>query len=134
MIKKLALAASFALFGTAAQAAHFDVVIDGHCNTFSIDVNFGILVAGTRGGCGSALEGGVVGKADRRRGVIMSETMGKQVVTWLFEAPVDDAGNVYVLESDGKTSEQVGIGTYHIVRSPPAGGTSGPDITAEFRR
>jgi hypothetical protein len=134
MIRKLALAASFVLFGTAAQAGHFDVAIDGHCNTFSIDVNFGILVAGTRGGCGSALEGGVVGKVDRQRGVIMSETTGKQVVTWLFEAPTDNAGNVFVLESDGVTSEMVGAGTYHIVTSPPAGGTPGPDITAEFGR
>jgi hypothetical protein len=134
MIRKLALAALFALCGSAAEADTFNVAIDGHCNTFTLNVQR-FLVAGTRGGCGSAIEGGTVAKVDRKRGVVISETTDNMVVTWYFTTPEAGAGKVFVFSSDGETSSEVGSGTYHIVHnSPAAAGASGPDIMAAFQK
>lgn len=131
MIKKLALAATFALCGSAAQADTFNVAIDGHCNTFSLNVT-GLLVAGTRGGCGPAgVLGGTVARVDHKRGVVVSETVDGTVVTWYFTTPQDGAGKVFVFGSDGRSSSELGSGTYHLVHSTPAKG--GSDITREFR-
>ena len=133
MIRKIALAASFALFGTAAQADQsFNVAIDGHCNTFTITVIDGIAVAGLRGGCGSAVEGGAVGRVDRERGVIISESTKTDVYTWFFTLPVAGVGKVYVVQSDGSTSKPIGASTYHVVPNTRASGeASGPDILAK---
>ncbi|MBV9992941.1 MAG: hypothetical protein JOZ72_16815 [Alphaproteobacteria bacterium] len=116
MIKKLALAASLAVCGSAAQADTFNVAIDGHCNTFQINVT-GLLVAGTRGGCGPAgVLGGSVARVDHKRGVVASETIEGIVVTWYFTTPVDGSGKVYVTGSNGSTNAVLGAGTYHLVR------------------
>ena len=132
MIRKIALAALFALCGSAADADTFSVAIDGHCNTFALNVEK-FLVAGTRGGCGSAIEGGTVAKVDRQRGVVISETTDNMVVTWYFTTPEAGAGKVFVFGSDGETSSELGSGTYHLVRNgPPAAGSSGPDMLSKL--
>jgi hypothetical protein len=133
MIKKIALAASLALFGTAAQADTsnvvdtFNIAIDGHCNTFTVNIDKQ-LVAGTRGGCGSAIEGGTVAKVDHQRGVIISETTRNMVVTWYFETPEAGTGRVFVYGSDGTTNTRLGAANYHIVHNTPAEGSQGSDM------
>ena len=128
MIRKLALAALFALCGSAADADTFSVAIDGHCNTFTLNIDM-LHVAGMRGGCGSAIEGGTVSKVDRQRGVVISETTDNMVVTWYFTTPEAGAGEVFVFGSDDETTTKLGSGTYHLVHNgPPAAGSSGPDM------
>lgn len=117
MIKKLALAAAFAACASAAQADTFNVAIDGRCNTFTLNIT-GLLVAGTRGGCGPAgVLGGSVARVDHKRGVVASETIDGIVVTWYFTTPVDGSGKVFVAGSDGSSSAVLGAGTYHIVHN-----------------
>lgn len=135
MIRKLVLTTAFVLCGSAAQATDsFNVSIDGHCNTFALNVD-GVLVAGTRGGCeGSAIEGGTVARVAHKRGVVVSESNGSQVVTWLFTTPEAGHGKVYAYGSDGNTSSQLASGDYTIEHNPPANREkrAGRDITTEF--
>ena len=147
MIRKLALAAAFALSGTAAQAdginQFFNVDIDGTCTSLTLHVQ-NELVAGTRNtNCtisrGAPLfvtEGGVVATVDGDTGVVVSETDNGKVFTWLFESPVDGAGNVFVISSDGKSSRRSARGTYHIVHRNRLQGEmrSGPDFMDQFRK
>ncbi len=131
MIKKIALAALFALSGTAAQADTFNVDIDGSCTKFFLNVQK-FLVSGVRYGCsGEAIEGGTVARVDRQRGVVVSETNMGFVVTWYFTTPEAGAGKVYVSISNGEESELVAATTYQIDRNPPGSpqsGSSGPDF------
>jgi hypothetical protein len=126
-MKKIALAALLALSGTAAQAQTFNVVIDNHCNTFTLNIDKQ-HVSGTRGGCGSALEGGTVARVDRQRGVIVSETTQKMVVTWYFTTPEAGSGDVFAYGANGTTTTKLGEGTYHLVHNTPAAGASGSDM------
>ncbi|HEX4861966.1 MAG TPA: hypothetical protein VFV07_12060 [Rhizomicrobium sp.] len=128
MIKKIVLAASFVLLGTAARAETFNVVVDGTCDTFSLNIQ-GLMVAGTRNGCSFAVEGGAVARVNHRRGVVVSETMGNIVITWYFTRPHGGAGKVFVSASNGSENIAEPVSTYHLVRSTPASGLSGPDIT-----
>jgi hypothetical protein len=128
MIKKIVLAASFVLLGTAAQAESFNVAIDGSCNTFSLNVQ-GLMVAGTRGGCSFAVEGGTVTRVNHRRGVVVSETTSGIVFTWYFTRPHGGTGKVFISASNGESNIAMPAGTYHLVRNTPASGPSGPDIT-----
>lgn len=135
MIRKLTLATAFVLCGSAAQASDsFNVSIDGHCNTFTLNID-GVLVAGMRGGCDqSAIEGGDVARVDHQRGVVVSEGDGSRVITWLFTTPEAGHGKVYAYNSDGNTSVQVASGDYTIEHNPPPPGMKrdGRDITKEF--
>ena len=145
MIRKIAVAAAFVLFGTASQAddinQFFFVGIDGYCTTLGVHIQ-GELVSGYRNNstCAtnapvSVTEGGVVATVDGVTGVVMSETDGGKVFTWLFEQPVDGAGAVYVVASDGKSSRRSAKGTYHILRK--SRGTdekrNGPDFMDQVR-
>lgn len=135
MIRKLALAAALALCGSTAQADQaFNVAIDGHCNTFSLNIT-GQLVAGIRGGCGGpAIVGGTVARVAHKRGVIVSETAEGMVVTWYFTTPERGTGRVFVFGSDGSNSSELGAGTYSIVHGTIKAGEkrSGTDITRQF--
>lgn len=133
MIRKLMLAAALALCGSAAHAEQsFNIAIDGHCNTFTININ-GLLVAGTRGGCGKAVEGGTVARVDHKRGVVVGETVDSMVITWYFTTPEGGEGKVFVFGSDGRSSTALGAGRYHIVHGP-AQKRPGRDIMAELGR
>jgi len=137
MIKKLALAAILAVCGSAAQAGtpvqSFNVAIDGHCNTFHLNIG-GLLVAGSRGGCGPAgLMGGTVATVDGKLGVVVSETVQGMVVTWYFTQPQEGAGKVFVFGSDGKSATELGQGTYHLVHRTKVRQPGG-NIMREFQR
>lgn len=132
MIKKLALAASLALFGTAAQADTFNVDIGGSCTKFVLNVEK-FLVSGVRYGCsGEAIEGGTVARVDKQRGVVVSETLDGIVVTWYFTTPEAGAGKVYISASNGEETEVLGATTYQIIRNGPPSSGSGPDIVKSF--
>ena len=132
MLKQLALAAAFAVCGSAAQADEsFNVAIDGHCNTFSLNIQ-GLLVAGTRGGCGSGILGGTVARTAHQRGVIVSETVEGTVVTWYFTQPVRGSGKVFVFGSDGRSSTELGAGRYHIVHGPAKPRNDRSDMMGEL--
>lgn len=145
MIRKIAIAAAFVLFGTAAQADEdkdFFVGIDGYCTTLFVHIQ-GELVSGFRSngfcaepGTPSVIEGGVVATVDKETGVVISETSGGKVFTWLFAQPINGAGNVYVIRSDGKSSRRSARGTYHIFHKKPVNGgkRSGPDFMTELNK
>lgn len=130
-MKKIALAAMFAVFGTtaAAQADEFNVTIDNSCTKFAVNVQK-FVASGIRYGCsGTAVEGGAVARVDKQRGVILSETYQGDVVTFYFTSPEAGGGKVYVTVSDGEESIELAATTYQIVRGPtPPAGSSGPDL------
>lgn len=144
MIRNIALAAAFALTGTAAQAdsnQFFNVAIDGYCTVLQLHIQ-GELVSGFRDNSTCATnapvnvtEGGVVATVDGDTGVVVSETDSRKVYTWLFEEPVDGTGDVYVVASDGKSSRRSARGTYHIIHRQPGNNEkrNGPDFMDQVR-
>jgi len=142
MIRKLAIAAALALFGTAAHAEDdlfFNVGIDGYCTVLFVHIQ-GEMVSGIRenqtcdtNSPGFATEGGVVATVDHETGVVMSETDDRIVYTWLLTKPVDGTGTVYVIRSDGKSSRRTAKGTYQILRRQPHEKRSGPDFMDQVR-
>ncbi|HTT96872.1 MAG TPA: hypothetical protein VMF58_02395 [Rhizomicrobium sp.] len=130
-MKKIALAALFAVFGTAAHADVFNVEINNSCTKFYVNVEK-FVASGVRYGCaGEAIEGGAVARLDHKRGVILSESYMGYIVTWFFTTPEAGAGKVYVTISNGEEVEEVAATTYEILRNPPPSGSpqsSGPDF------
>jgi hypothetical protein len=130
-MKKIALAAMFAVLGmtSVAQADVFNVTIDNSCTKFAVNVQKFVASAVRYGCTGEAVEGGAVARVDKQRGVILSETYMRYVVTFYFTTPEAGAGKVYVTLSDGEESIEVAATTYQILRGPtPPGGSSGPDL------
>lgn len=129
MFKKLAIASALLLVGTAgAQAAKFNVSLDGFCNTFKLTLN-GFEVYGKRSGCGyTVTDGGSDAVISGTEYYIPADQNPhvKDILVWYFTPPSGGAGNWYLYDSNGKSMTEVNSGTYTVTsaaeRSPKAGG------------
>ena len=130
MFKKFAIASAILLIGTVgAQAAKFNVSLDGYCNTFKLTLN-GFEVYGKRSGCGyTVTDGGSDATIGGSEYYIPADQNphSKDILVWYFTPPSGGAGNWYLYDSNGKSFTEVNSGTYTVTsgaaqQSPKAGG------------
>jgi hypothetical protein len=126
MFKQLAIAAAISATAvTGAQAAPFNVALDGYCNTFALSVTT-FQVAGTRSGCGyTVIDGGTATKVTGTKYTIANDTNdGSVLFTWYFTKPTGGKGSWYLYGSDGVTQALYNQGTYTqtIEAAVPQGG------------
>ena len=130
MYKKFAIAAAVLLIGSAsAQAAKFNVSLDGYCNTFKLTLD-SFEVYGKRSGCGyTVTDGGsdaLIGGSEYYMPADQNPH-AKDILVWYFTPPSGGAGNWYLYDSNGKSMTELNSGTYTVTsaaaeRSPKAGG------------
>jgi hypothetical protein len=129
MFKKFAVAAAVLLIGSAsAQAAKFNVSLDGFCNTFKLQLD-SFEVYGKRSGCGyTVTDGGSDAFINGIEYYIPADQNPhvKDILVWYFTPPSGGAGNWYLYDSNGKSMTELNSGTYTVTsaaqHSPKAGG------------
>jgi|SRR5271165_2908664 len=136
MIKKIALASVlFFSFLGAAQASTFNLSLDGFCNTFALNIQSSLFIAGTRSGCGyTVIDGGAIVKIGGITYKLTGDTNdGSVLFTWYFTAPVSGHGNWYLYSSDGTADTLINSGTYTRTFKTDSEPNSGAkDVTADI--